>query len=565
MSISKLEQTGSKLMHDMLGFDIESGGILGLILGSQGCLSGETTLRINRGNKRHSTREYTIREIYNKFNGVNSHEDEIVKTKVQWDKTIPTITFSVDEENIIRRNKIKNVYYSGKKKTYVVTTEKGKAIRATLDHRFLTSEGTYKQLKNISVGDLIVCRNKPIYKEKHKKVIKPRHQISGIIFHPYAYKNFVNGKNYKMLPKGRLIFEAHLNDLAYHDYIKILKTNPAMASKLNYVLPKFAIHHKDGNQLNDTIENLQVIKKIDHDMMHGHETYKKMHYANCELEKITAINYYGIEETYDIEMEEPYHNFVANYFVTHNSSKTSALLNMATYVIKQYPNQKVFFSNGYRTPIQSYKIKNVNKVHIMVKQDSGVYFQDRNNNLEEVSLNATTFTTFQDCLDKAKPGYLNTPFFGDRMLWMNFLNFLMGTGKDWIHVYIDELAEIANQSYMKGSTYNRINDFAGHLKDTRKTKLLIFSNTQQANSLAWPIMPTIMYYFFLPGARATRYTRVTQKAIDRLVKDKEKGNPCYIAAANEFGLIRFTEFFTPNPKHQYQAMIRKTQEANAKK
>jgi len=36
-------------------------------------------------------------------------------------------------------------------------------------------------------------------------------------------------------------------------------------------------------------------------------------------ERITAITYVGEQMTYDIEMDGPHHNFVANGIVTHNS------------------------------------------------------------------------------------------------------------------------------------------------------------------------------------------------------------------------------------------------------
>ena len=42
---------------------------------------------------------------------------------------------------------------------------------------------------------------------------------------------------------------------------------------------------------------------------------------------ITSIRYVGEEDTYDIEMQDPYHNFVANGVVVHNSQRSQRYVN----------------------------------------------------------------------------------------------------------------------------------------------------------------------------------------------------------------------------------------------
>jgi len=48
--------------------------------------------------------------------------------------------------------------------------------------------------------------------------------------------------------------------------------------------------------------------------------------------KIKSITKLTIEDTYDIECEEPYHNFVANGIIVHNSGKSTFAQQMGTYV-----------------------------------------------------------------------------------------------------------------------------------------------------------------------------------------------------------------------------------------
>ncbi len=41
------------------------------------------------------------------------------------------------------------------------------------------------------------------------------------------------------------------------------------------------------------------------------------------LVKVVGIEYVGIKETYDLEVEGPHHNFIANGIVNHNSGKSN--------------------------------------------------------------------------------------------------------------------------------------------------------------------------------------------------------------------------------------------------
>ena len=54
-----------------------------------------------------------------------------------------------------------------------------------------------------------------------------------------------------------------------------------------------------------------------------HKLFHKKWYKEKIItkDKIVSINYIGIEDTYDLEMNDPYHNYIANGFVVHNSTR----------------------------------------------------------------------------------------------------------------------------------------------------------------------------------------------------------------------------------------------------
>lgn len=76
------------------------------------------------------------------------------------------------------------------------------------------------------------------------------------------------------------------------------------------------IHH---NHLEaEFAQNFEPITKISHwetkPVAHGHK-------LTCHPVKIVNVQFLGYEETYDLEVADPWHNFVANNIVVHNSNR----------------------------------------------------------------------------------------------------------------------------------------------------------------------------------------------------------------------------------------------------
>lgn len=180
------------------------------------CLAGDTKIWIDLGGG-HGT--VTIEELYN-----------YLTTSKLLSQPVPEIKLLSSVDGIVKPTKLINVYKTGRKRLYIIKTEKHKEIRATNLHKFLTNRG-WKRLKEIDVGD-------------------------------YIYVTDLN------------------------------------STTLN----------KDG----------------------FHVTY---------LDKIVSITKGRIEQTYDIEMEAPHHNFLANGIVTHNSHAVAygVLTAQTAYLKALYP------------------------------------------------------------------------------------------------------------------------------------------------------------------------------------------------------------------------------------
>lgn len=287
-----------------------------------GCLSGEAELVVNRAGRAFRIK---LAELVRKFNGGTSIRG-CTKTAVVWDAKIPTRTQSRTDDGAVRLNEIVSAVESGVKVTYAVHAG-GRKLRATADHIFITPAGD-KRLSELVVGSLVY-----IEAGQKKGACKPKrreHYTTGVFNHPYALRKMRKKTGRRKLQRTakvathRLVAEAALNSVPLAQYIETLRrgTDNQLAG-LRFIDPKtHDVHHKDGDWRNNAPENLEVITKVEHQREHG----RKTHWRNVTYTtKAVPIEFIGDpkeEMTYDLAMAAPYHNFLANGFVVHNSGKT---------------------------------------------------------------------------------------------------------------------------------------------------------------------------------------------------------------------------------------------------
>lgn len=110
--------------------------------------------------------------------------------------------------------------------------------------------------------------------------------------------------------------------------------NTSINTSIHHIIPIWA-----NKTLATDIDNLAVLCNSCHYKIHGHELeyvdqlnreyikyipvgIKSPHPVRKFIpksKKIISVSYQGLRETYDLEMEDPHHNFIANGIVTHNS------------------------------------------------------------------------------------------------------------------------------------------------------------------------------------------------------------------------------------------------------
>ncbi len=288
-----------------------------LIDGIEGCLTGDTLIQLSRGKL---SKRYTLKRLYNHYN--NNPDGVIEKTK-NFNLSIPSFVRSYNGKDI-RLNKLKNVTYSGKKRVYLLKLENGKQIKATSNHKFFSKDG-WKELSKLKIDEELMCDKLNPGKNGRKKIKLYDIQLK-VTYHPFS-------SSAKRVEVHRLIYESRLNNLSFTEYLDILLNEPEQSKKLKYINPNiYSIHHKDGCHYNNSIDNLECINKDEHSKLHSDNVYDNFSQGIPVFSKIKSITELGIEDTYDIECDEPNHNFVANGIVVHNSGKSTLSFACAWYI-----------------------------------------------------------------------------------------------------------------------------------------------------------------------------------------------------------------------------------------
>ena len=283
-----------------------------------GCISGDTLLNIGIPaasfalSHKYNVYVMSIQKLYNIVNNIipNPYASNDFHT------------LSLKDNNLVGYNKIEKVFFNGKNNVYRVTTDSGKSLLCTKDHRFILSNSMkYVPLSNLKVGNSIICRAPTKKGEGRKKRNQYRTVAYSVPFHPYARRHMISGKDYKRIYYARIVIDAALNNISERQLLKIVRTDEEAASRLKYSDPALVVHHIDLDESNDKLDNLSLLTKEDHDALHS-KIKGASHLGNCNIhsEVIKEIKFIGKRDVYDLEMKAPFNNYAQHAgIITHNS------------------------------------------------------------------------------------------------------------------------------------------------------------------------------------------------------------------------------------------------------
>lgn len=286
-----------------------------IVFGPGGCLAAGTQIQVVRGG---NSNKMPIERVVARFGSKQLYDDGIrTSSNYEWDPKIPTYVQRASD-GYGRLALLDGAWCSGVKKTFTLTTNTGRSIRATAEHPFMISDGSFKKLSELSVGDA-VCVN--IGKNKKGRTVKPHYRKRTTKYHPNQVWD--GPKNKYVVPLHRLTYEATcLNNLSLDVFIDILRHDEAKAQTLKYLLPDSHVHHVDHNSLNNEPSNLQLLTAAEHHKLHAREGKTESVLDIIGTETVASIVEFGEEMTYDLSVYNDPHNFTANGFVVHNTGKS---------------------------------------------------------------------------------------------------------------------------------------------------------------------------------------------------------------------------------------------------
>ncbi|MDO8789245.1 MAG: HNH endonuclease [Sulfuritalea sp.] len=277
-------------------------GILGD--GPPGCLSGDTVLHYRRG-KRNSSRPITLQSLYRKFNGL---PDEKNPPRID----APTFLQSMQEDGSVKYNRIISIIESGEKVCIRITTSSGSALSLTKDHPVCLSDGTFIPAGNIQKGTVLRMKGSGLARGTGGRKPRTIHRREICVkHHPFGNFKVVEGCTYKRMHFSRIMVEAHMNKMNLATYLKRLKFGNLEG--LKFLSPDHEVHHRDENQRNDRLDNLEVMTKVAHAQHHGKSENFNVEYVVSEV--VILVEDAGIRMTYDVQMDSPARNLVADSFI----------------------------------------------------------------------------------------------------------------------------------------------------------------------------------------------------------------------------------------------------------
>lgn len=279
-------QLGMQWTKTLKPNELEQLSALGAILrpGCMECVSGDTKISVsinNREGRKFNDKKISMRELYEKFN--NSHY--LYK---------PTV-ISVDEKTLIPfTNKILKMFSNGVKDVYKpkfkirtrYTENESYTLECTLEHKLLTKDRGWIELKDIKIGERVAIRNNLMKETQSNK----ESYFREICFTNYEYKCIFCDWN-----EGSL----DVNHLQGNRKVDNSKDN------LCFMCPN---HHRMFSEKNISEEKCLEYR----------ERYRLNYSDNIYWGELYELEYIGKKDTYDMMVDTNNNNYLAGNVLVHN-------------------------------------------------------------------------------------------------------------------------------------------------------------------------------------------------------------------------------------------------------
>lgn len=270
------------------------------------CISGDTVILKNKNNNKSLTvEEMYLAKNHKDWAKENNKESVGKKYRLQgygkgWSKN----------GDRIYPNDIVDIRFEGEREVYRITTESGRTIKTTDNHKFPTPNGDM-ELKDLKLGDLL-------FVNLGSEITDNTHRFGAVDNLPK-----LGQRGFQKTPPSSSKFFTERRAI-------LVKTHEqCQICNLNLKNKRKELHHKDGNHDNQDWDNLTVTCPSCHKIEHYKlgRTKQGQRGLLVGTESIVKIESCGTENVYDVEMAAPHHNFTVDTgIVTCNSHSVSYVI-----------------------------------------------------------------------------------------------------------------------------------------------------------------------------------------------------------------------------------------------
>lgn len=198
------------------------------------------------------------------------------------------------------KSRVIDVKKQGVQCTYLVSTESGRQIRATMNHKFFTPNG-WSRLSDLTVGDYLY-RSGLVREDGEPRI--PLRLRQGI-------QEWTTQQKQLLIPRSGTTCYLCGTTLEYNEV------------ELDHEIPVV----KDLTRALDESNLKPACKSCHRTKSNGEQKFADRAgiARGLRFDRITSIDEPLQEQTYDLVLEGPHHNFLANGLVVHNSARWSEM------------------------------------------------------------------------------------------------------------------------------------------------------------------------------------------------------------------------------------------------
>lgn len=267
-------------------------------LSGMGCIAGDAAVRVSQNGKSY---EICLSDLYRRFHGSRA-------TKSIWKaRSLKGTQFGM--------NTLLDVVFRGSKPTLRMTLADGKTLRCTADHRIARPDGSWAEAGALVVGDDLVTNGR---RHASPQWCVPDVAPQGGLIDKDGYRRVYAPWHPRANKAGQM-------------YEHIMVAERTLGREIS---ASEQVHHLDEAKSNNAPDNLEVLSVGAHHTLHadvskldGSRSAKGgLVVVLPKRSAIVDIEDGGETDVYDLSMQAPFHNFVVNGVVVHNSGKTLGTL-----------------------------------------------------------------------------------------------------------------------------------------------------------------------------------------------------------------------------------------------